>query len=166
MPGPDNEKRQTFATAYVQSGNATQAAIAAGVPAGSAATMGSRWLRNPAITALIREAMDVQLKHLAPVALSVIREMIEDPGTPPAIRLSACKDVLDRSNYVPPKRVEAKVEIERAPIELLTREELEALVAREAAALSIVGECREVETDEDALDYTNSGHDVVPALIE
>jgi phage terminase small subunit len=156
MPATDHEKRQQFATAYVLSGNGTQAAIAAGVPAGSAATMASKWLRNPAVAVMVRQAMDLQLRHLAPVALNVIREMIEDPETPPAIRLTACRDVLDRAAFTPPKRVEARVEVETAAIEHLSRAQLEELVAREAAQV-INGECHDVETEDHESSSTNSG---------
>lgn len=157
MPATDNEKRQQFANAYVLCGKGAEAARQAGVPAGSAAQVASKWLRNPAVTTMIRTAMDVHLKHLAPVALSVIREMIEDPETSPAVRLSACRDVLDRAGYTPPKRVEARVEVETLDIERLSRAELEELVAREAALMTVDGACHQIETEDCTPDHHSSG---------
>ncbi len=57
MPALDQEKRKTFTLLYVSTGNATQAAIGAGCPPppGSAAVTAHRWLRNPAVLALLRE---------------------------------------------------------------------------------------------------------------
>ena len=45
MAKPDLEKRAAFACAYAELGNATQAALSAGVPLSSAHSMGYRWLR-------------------------------------------------------------------------------------------------------------------------
>ena len=94
MPAKDQDKRQAFIKAYVASGNGRQAAISAGVPAKSAAVVAYKWLRTPEIAKAVREEVERQVRDLAPVALAVIKVLIEDSKTPPATKLQACKDVL------------------------------------------------------------------------
>lgn len=125
MPALDLLKRQTFAQSYVSTGNATQAAIAAGCAPRSAHVTAHRWLRNPAVLALLRDEIDLYLRDLAPTALKALRHLVECPETPPQIRLAAARDILDRVGFVAPKRSELAVTVAEKPIEQLSRAELE-----------------------------------------
>ena len=69
MAQADWQKRQQFAVSYAELGNATQAALQAGVPKPSAHSMGYRWLRDPAVVDLVRDAMNERLKALGPLAI-------------------------------------------------------------------------------------------------
>ena len=66
MALPNIAKRQAFVQHYAASGNATRAAIAAGCPGGSASVTAHRWLRNPAVLALLRDEINLYLRDLAP----------------------------------------------------------------------------------------------------
>ena len=125
MPAPDPVKRKMFTQLYVSPGNATQAAIGAGCPAGSAAVTAHRWLRNPAVLALLRDEIDGYLRDLAPTALKALRHLVECRETPPQTRLAAARDILDRVGFVAPKRSELAVTVAEKPIEQLSRAELE-----------------------------------------
>jgi len=46
-----------------------------------------------------------QVKSLAPKAVEVLKEVMDDPGARPSERIAAAKDVLDRSGYAPVKKV-------------------------------------------------------------
>lgn len=129
LPRRDDQKRAIFVKEYVASGNGTQAAIAAGVPVRSAAVTACRWLRNPEISGLIRVEVARQIQHMAPAALKVLAQLIEDEKTPSSIRLAACRDVLDRAHYVAPRRVEARIDVGVRTVTQLTRVELEEMAA-------------------------------------
>lgn len=131
MPAKDTAKREVFIKAYVASGNGRQAAISAGVPAKSAAVVAYKWLRNSEVAAAVRQEVERQVRDLAPVALAAIKTLIEDSATPPATKLQACKDVLDRAGHMPPKRTELQVSVQEKPLDKMTREDLERIV-REA----------------------------------
>lgn len=127
MARPDWKKRGIFARVYAISGNATQAALAAGVPSASAHSMGYKWLKNTDILALIREELDARLRDLGPVAVDVVRQVMLDPAASPQTRLTAARDVLDRLGWVPPKRTEASMYQAPPTIDELSREELMAI---------------------------------------
>ena len=133
MPVRDLVKRRQFASEFAASGNATRSAMKAGVPSGSAHSMGYRWLRTPEVAAMIREELDANLKTLGPAAVAVLHELLENPETPPQVRLSAARDVLDRLGWVPPKRAEMVDDRSLKPVYKLTRAELEAIVAQGSA---------------------------------
>ena len=97
---------------YVVSGNATRAAIAAGCSPKSASVTASRWLRNGDVLALLRKQIDLYLRDLIPGALNALRQLVESKETPPAMRLAAVKDILDRVGFVPPKRPELSVQMD------------------------------------------------------
>ena len=128
MPKRDLAKRLAFAAAYAELGNATQAARAAGVPAGSAHSMGYKWLRDPAIVEQVREAMNDRLKALGPVAIDVIRDILLSTQVSPQTRLAAARDILDRLGWIPPKRVEAQETVPHFAEEM-SLAELEAVVS-------------------------------------
>jgi len=128
MPKADIEKRTEFALAYAELGNATQAALRAGVPKSSAHSMGYRWLRDESVVAMIRGAIDDRLKGLGPLAVKVIEEVLRNPATSSQTRLNAARDVLDRLGWVPPRRAE-KVDEMALPLEEMSLEQLHAVAA-------------------------------------
>ena len=132
MPAPDPVKRKMFTQLYVSTGNATQAAIGSGCPAGSAAVTAHCWLRNPAVLALLRDEIDGYLRDLAPTALKALRHLVECPETPPQTRLAAARDILDRVGFVAPKRAELAVTVAEKPIQDLSRSELERIANGES----------------------------------
>lgn len=136
MATADNEKRRTFAREYAACGNASEAARRAGVPASSAHSMGYRWLRSPDVLAMIRDELDNGLKALGPASIAVMRDLLADPATPPQVKVSAARDVLDRLGWVPPKRAELAVELSRKSARELSIEELRAIAAGEALTIS------------------------------
>ena len=132
MPTLDPVKRKAFAQLYVSTGNATKAAIGAGYPAGSAAVTAHRWLRNPAVLALLRDEIDLYLRNLAPTALKALRHLVECPDTPPQTRLAAARDILDRVGFVAPKRSELVATLTEKSVHQLSRAELERIAAQPA----------------------------------
>jgi len=129
MGRPDTKKRARFIERYVDAGNATEAARFAGVPAGSAHTMGSRWLKSPEIAAQIRARVEAELGELAPTAVATIAELMANPQTPPSTRLAAARDILDRLGWVPPKRVDTAVELQERDLTELSLVELHEVAA-------------------------------------
>ena len=132
MPTLDPVKRKAFAQLYVSTGNATKAAIGAGCPAGSAAVTAHRWLRNPAVLALLRDEIDLYLRNLAPTALKALHHLVECPDTPPQTRLAAARDILDRVGFVAPKRSELVATLTEKSVHQLSRAELERIAAQPA----------------------------------
>jgi DNA-binding Lrp family transcriptional regulator len=61
---------------------------------------------NPQVQAIVKQLMAkadekavdiaVQIKEIAPKAVEVLKELMEEGSTPPAVRCSAAKDILDR----------------------------------------------------------------------
>lgn len=131
MPVADENKRRAFARHFALHGNATAAAKAAGVPTSSAHSVGYKWLRHAAVVSLIREELDALMRELSPIAISVLRRIMEDEKVSSATRLAAARDVMDRLGWVPPKRSELKVELRNKPLTEMTREELERIAAGE-----------------------------------
>jgi phage terminase small subunit len=68
-------KQARFFDEYLIDGNATRAAIAAGVPLTSASVQGSRWLKNPVIAAAIAERQAQRAAKLGATADQVISEL-------------------------------------------------------------------------------------------
>ncbi|WP_375590101.1 terminase small subunit [Hoeflea alexandrii] len=124
------EKREAFAIEYAKTGNATAAAEVAGVPSGSAHSMGYRWRRDPRVQELVHEAVREQVAHLGPLAVGAIKQILEDPSAPQSVRLSAAKDVLDRLERSSTARNDS-VYMKGVQIDQLSRIELEQLVRDE-----------------------------------
>ncbi|WP_158980582.1 terminase small subunit [Parasedimentitalea maritima] len=129
MAKVDWEKRAAFAEAYVDSGNATKSALAAGVPNSSAHSMGYKWLRDTQVVEMVKQAMNDRLKALGPIAIQVIQDVLLSEHASPQVRLQAAKDVLDRLGWVPPKRPEAIGPVERQELVEYSLHELETLAS-------------------------------------
>ncbi len=148
MPKLDIKKRSTFAIAFAEHGNATKAALQAGVPQSSAHSMGYRWLRDERVVALIREAMDDRLKALGPVALEVVRDILLSDQVAPQTRLQAARDVLDRLGWVPPRRAEIEPDAPCA-LEEMSLNELEELASGQRGISLDVASLKTIATTED-----------------
>ena len=76
---------------------------------GDRQSLATEWRRiGPACGKLI----DLYLRDLIPGALNALRQLVESKKTPPATRLAAVKDILDRVGFVPPKRPELSVQMD------------------------------------------------------
>ena len=74
-----NLKRQKFVTAYIELGNATQAAIQAGYSKRSAGTLGSSLLQNVEIKAEI-ERIKAEVRSKAIMTLTEAQEILTEMG--------------------------------------------------------------------------------------
>ena len=87
-----NPRHQAFVRHYLETGNATKAAILAGYSEKSAAAAGSRLLTIPGIMGAIDDALSRQaeLSGISPTyVVERIRAIAEDPSVRPADRLRA-----------------------------------------------------------------------------
>lgn len=85
-------KRRVFCAEYVISGNATQAAIAAGYTPRSAYSTGERLLRNAEVQAMIAAARAKQSVELNITKCEIaedLQRIIDDPEAPVAARVRA-----------------------------------------------------------------------------
>lgn len=84
MAGELTPKQAMFIAEFLVDGNATRAALAAGVPEKSAAVTASRWLKNRKIAALIGERQAKRTAKLEITAERVLQELAKlayhDPG--------------------------------------------------------------------------------------
>jgi hypothetical protein len=98
------EKQQEFALAYVSKagciGNAEASAIAAGYSDKTARVQGHQLLNKPHVAAAIRIACFKLISVELPAeAIFVIRKIMNDEQAGNAVRLDACKTLLDRGGY-------------------------------------------------------------------
>lgn len=99
-------QQRRFVELYAQGLSATQAALQSGYSRGSAASQGSRLLKNRKI----REYLDTLQTEAAGDAVadvaevqSVLSDLLRDPMKPPAARIGAANLLLkSRGAYVPP----------------------------------------------------------------
>ena len=82
---------------------------------------------TPAMQAHLRQLMVEKLAAMAPAALVVLNDLMDDEDASPKIRLDAAKTILDRAGFVPPKAMEAPMVGEKALHEM-SRDELAARV--------------------------------------
>lgn len=98
-----------FVTEYLRNGyNGTQAAIAAGYSERSAYSQASRLLKMAEVQQYLSKTEQNLNRDLRQVfvadaveAYGVLRNIMNDPSTPPKDRLVAAKDLLDRAGYKP-----------------------------------------------------------------
>lgn len=131
MPKIDLRKRELFAKEYAQSGNATAAAKAAGVPESSAHSMGYKWSRDPRVRELIHDVMNEQLIKIGPLAIGCIQDILQDRQVPAGVRLSAAKTVVGFLGNADTSSDGVRVVTSDEQIQQLTRLELEAYVRNE-----------------------------------
>lgn len=101
------EQQIKFAESYLQFNNATTAAIKAGYSEKTAASQGSRLLKNVKIRELIdsmrTQRQEAVANKLASYAADIVPELYELAKTAESesVRLQAMKDILDRGGFKP-----------------------------------------------------------------
>jgi phage terminase small subunit len=90
-------KQAEFARLYVELGDAAKAAAGAGY--GSSAIAAYRLVKHPAILALVRYETAKRLQGLAPVALTVLQEIMLDQTVSAKTRADCAVKILDRSGH-------------------------------------------------------------------
>jgi phage terminase small subunit len=105
-----------FVTEYIKSGNATQAAIAAGYSEKTAYSQGSRLLKNVEVQQYLNKTTQNLNRDLRTIftedaveAYTVLKEIMLKPDALDKDRIAAAKDILDRGGYKPVDRVVADV---------------------------------------------------------
>ena len=96
-------KQSLFVEAFVESGDAHQAALSAGYAAATARTAGTEILGVRHIAQAVALAVRERLVASAPMALRVIEMLMNNESISPKVRLDAAKALLDRAGYVPPR---------------------------------------------------------------
>lgn len=103
-----NERQQQFVLHYMESGNATYSAKAAGYSERTAHQIGHEQLKKPDVQNAIKEKHDEmdkwlrqQFKRAATDAYKVIKEIADNPEAAERDRLNAAKDLLDRAGHKP-----------------------------------------------------------------
>jgi phage terminase small subunit len=106
-----------FVTEYIKSGNATQAAIAAGYSEKTAYSAGPRLLKNVDIQQYLNKTeqnlnMDLRTMFVedAKEAFETMKNLMRNSGQD-MVRYSAAKDLLDRAGYKAVDRVSADVQM-------------------------------------------------------
>ena len=93
---------------------------------------------TPAMQDHLRQLMVDQLTAMAPAAVEVLANLMDDENASPKIRLEAAKAILDRAGFVPPKAPEAPAVGEKALHEM-SRDELAARVHQLQSEIAGVG---------------------------
>lgn len=102
------EKQIAFAKEYIIDHNATQAAKRAGYSEKTAYAQGSKLLKKAEIKEAVAENLKEQEGSLrqrfstdAIIARKIMLNIMKDDDAPPAVRLNAAKDFLDRAGFKP-----------------------------------------------------------------
>lgn len=134
------DQQRAFAEAYVlSSGNATQAAVAAGYSPVSARQTASRLLHTPHVQEAIRRAQAHALRgRLASKALGVLEKILDDDSAPAGVRVDAAKTVLDRAGLAAARTPESELTTEKPPHEM-TIAELDDFIRQSRRRLDMMG---------------------------
>ena len=97
------EKQDKFIEAYVLTGNATKAAIAAGYSAKTAKIKGSQ-LKSQ-LQSEIQKEVQKAISDKIPASLKWLTDLAENAESE-SVRLGAIKDILDRAGLTPVDKVE------------------------------------------------------------
>ena len=102
------EKQIAFSREYIIDYNATQAAKRAGYSEKTAYAQGSKLLKKTEIKEAVAKNLEEQEALLrqrfssdAIVARKIMFNIMKDDDAPPAVRLNAAKDFLDRAGFKP-----------------------------------------------------------------
>lgn len=110
-----NDQQAAFANFYLDLNNGTAAAIKAGYAESGAHVTASRLLRNAKVAAYMKamkeERREAVMNRLANMAADAITEMYDLAmnGESEKVRVSALKDILDRSGYKPVEKRETQL---------------------------------------------------------
>ena len=113
-----SEKAVRFIEHYCLTGNATKSAIVAGYSERTAKQKGYELKKT--YSGEIEEKTRKMVQDMVPVSLAMLRTLVESASSE-AVRLSAVKDVLDRSGMKPIDRVQTS-NIESTSTEDLEKE--------------------------------------------
>jgi phage terminase small subunit len=103
-------RQRRFVDSFTANGGSqTQAAVEAGYPPASAASTACRLARNPLIQQAIMRAVLQRIGLQAVPALHAI-ESLSKSSKSDYVRLEASKDLLDRAGFLPPQRVEHRLD--------------------------------------------------------
>jgi len=97
-------KHEEFISHFARSGNATQAAVAAGYSERTARTQG--YQLKVKLAGEIAHAVGLRIASAAPAALGTLIKLVESSDTDDRVRLAAAKDILDRAGYNASNKVE------------------------------------------------------------
>jgi hypothetical protein len=104
------EKQAAFVKEYVANGgNGTKAAEAAGYSKQSAKDISCRLKANPLIQQAVQKELVLAMGYAAVPALARVIGLI-DSARSDYVRLEAAKDLLNRAGYVPPTRVDHRLD--------------------------------------------------------
>lgn len=108
-----------FVTEYIKSGNATQAAIAAGYSEKTAYSQGSRLLKNVEVQQYLNKTeqnLNRDLRQIfaedAVEAYQVLKKIMLNDAAMDKDRITAARDILDRGGYKPVEKVVADITTE------------------------------------------------------
>jgi hypothetical protein len=104
-----DSREKAFALAYVERGGrhgaGAEAALAAGLsPTGNRAAARVRateMLRDPKVLGFIKDELVRKINTASAIGVDVLIELASDKTTPPATRLAAARDLIDRSAIGP-----------------------------------------------------------------
>lgn len=116
-----NILQDKFVEQYCLTGNATQSAIVAGYSSKTAGQKGHELKQR--FFQEIEDRTKKMVQDMVPVSLAMLRTLVESAESE-AVRLSAVKDVLDRSGMKPIDRVQT------SSIESTSKEDLEKELAQ------------------------------------
>lgn len=112
------EQQIQFAEAYLDMGHITKAALQAGYSEASAASQGSRLLKNSKIQEYLAErrqerkdAVHLQLSSYAEEAIKELYSLMKSAESE-NVKMQAIKDIMDRAGYKPVDRVDNKTELD------------------------------------------------------
>lgn len=110
------EKQIAFSKEYIIDYNATQAAKRSGYSEKTAYAQGSKLLKKAEIKEAIAENLKEQEESLrqrfstdAVEARKIMLNIMKDDDAPPAVRLNAAKDFLDRAGFKPVDKQETNI---------------------------------------------------------
>lgn len=107
-----------FVTEYIKSGNATQAAIAAGYSEKTAYSQGSRLLKHVEVQQYLNKTEQKLNRDLRQIfaedaveAYAVLKKIMLNDSAMDKDRITAARDILDRGGYKPVERISADVQM-------------------------------------------------------
>jgi hypothetical protein len=124
------EQQAAFALEYARSGKGAEAARAAGYSRHSAGKYAHQLLAKPHVQAEIQKQQRLAFRSLASVALDQIRALLENPSTPPGVRVEIAKTVWDRCGLAAIRADEVDGPAEERSLRDMSLQELEAMARR------------------------------------
>jgi len=117
-------KQERFVEAFAITQNASEAARTAGYSEKTAGEIGYENLRKPDIRVAIEErTAEIREKFLnkADEAAQTLFDLSADPNTPPAVRVNAAKEILDRAGLKPVDKSELNISANAKDLDVTER---------------------------------------------